>query len=189
MPRQLMFWEKLTLNSLVSSDASRDSSSVHVVEENFSAPRRNGRQWFNTDFMLQFVSALPLQQEFGGGAFPIRRNSIGAELFLLLDDCANPLRLELLNGESTPLSSYERELAQIEDAISEFGIDDWKLAIRSAELLRIFEFDRSIIFLASTTPRVSSFSVASPLEFNSDRAQIQTRRQGDGKIIEGEICR
>lgn len=91
-----------------------------VFEEFYSEPRARHRgPRFNTDFTLYFVPSTERPAERECFSSRILPNTIGADLFLVVDrESFRPLVLDLIAGEAFAMKYYHEYVARIEAALS-----------------------------------------------------------------------
>ena len=89
------------------------------IVESISEEGRKPRQpYFNADFMLDFVDRDANWSKSKITMSPILPNTLGAELFLAVEEgTLRPMRLELMGGGAFPVRHYAKYIDSIETAI------------------------------------------------------------------------
>lgn len=119
--RKLFASEQRCVSNLLSTELhiDLDIGLVTVVEECYAQPRcRHRGPRFNVDFMLQFVSQTHMPTERRAVGSPVLPNTIGADIFLLVDKASyRPVLLHLDAGEAFPIKHFTTHLMKIEDCL------------------------------------------------------------------------
>lgn len=118
-----------------------------VILENHCPVHGESRIAFNNDYSLQFASADKLV-ELKAVAFsaPVLPNTLGADVFLLVDeDTSQVLETELLGGQSFQMHYFKEHIEKIEEYLSRLSCP---LKLRRTKYCRIFVIENDICFLA-----------------------------------------
>jgi hypothetical protein len=148
-----------------------------VVRELYSPSQCGFKRLFNGDFSLEFVPQLDRTWTFATTVVPVRPLTMGAEYFIVIRSDGAPIRIDLINGESIPTSSFRLAVARVDAVLRpEFGRSG-----RELPYVRLAELPSGISFLAATGP-IESLTALPPRPIPIDSG-IAFRRQLDDQQV------
>lgn len=187
MSRQLLTSEKSILIEAGVTPPPEVLASQSIWRELHVPPHQSGqRQWFNTDFVVEFMEA-GRREERQVTSVPVRPLTLGADFFVQLSADGMPIMIELLEGESIPVSSFAEEVQRIDRALQSATELPRRLSSRQVPYLRIARLSRSVAFLLSSTTAISEVLSATPVYVASAEGTIEHRSAGGEILIDGVL--
>ena len=127
MTRKLFESEKRIIRNVALKHLGHEARHAELVYlETYYAPRRQGERQFNSDFRLQLderdLSEIDFSPGCTGGMSPVLPNTIGAEIFLTVEEPSHkPILLELMGGEAFPIRYFASYIRDVEILLNRLG--------------------------------------------------------------------
>lgn len=113
MSRQLLYSELAILLEVGASLPGDIGTCPEVKSEYHSQPHISRKQWFNTDFFIE-LDNWDQDAHTKTSGVPIRPWSMAGCFYVQLTRKGIPTMLELLEGESLPMSSFREEICRVD---------------------------------------------------------------------------
>jgi len=172
---------------LVEAGAANDrdlAAAQQVWQEYHAPPHAKGRQWFNTDFVIE-LNNWNEDERLKASSVAVRPKTVGADYFVMLTADRTPTMLELLEGESIPKKSFRAEIVQLSKFLSVRNDLLVNVQVDTAPYLRIARLRDSTAFVVATTTTIQPLLFASPVSIDP---QVSFRSAGSDILIDGVIC-
>jgi hypothetical protein len=187
MSRTLLTSETIILIEAGATSPRKVLASQSVWRELHAPPHETGQQqWFNTDFVVELTERDSSENRQVRGV-PVRPYSLGGDFFVLLSAEGTPIRMELLEGESIPKSSFKEEVHRIDSAIKSLPTLPQHLSTWRTPYLRIARLSNSVAFLMSSTTAISEVLSAKPVFVAAGDDLIEHRSAAGHLLIDGVL--
>jgi hypothetical protein len=186
MTRRLLNFEVAVLIEAGAYQDRDTATSQQVWREYHAPPHLKGRQWFNTDFVIE-LDNWDQSERPKPVSVPIRPNTLGADFFIMLTADRIPTMLELLEGESISRKSFNEDISQIAEFVDNLRHVPIDVAVTKAPYLRIARLQRCIAFVVATTTAIFDLLNSPSLTIEAEENAVAYRSVRGELLIDGVL--
>ena len=182
----LAFETEILLEAGVPRD-DRFLRTIQVTKEYYANKKSHQKIWFNTDFYIELDTKVK-GVESKATCIPIRPESLGAEFFVSLTENRVPTMLELLDGESIPISSFQQEIERLDQVFNTLPELPRRSSVKSYPYLRIAALTKGVAFVVSSTTNIGDLFSIQAVQIQRYPHQIEYRNIKEEFLLDGIIC-